>query len=50
MGGVESDCQKEIIVVDVDATIDDQPILGVGDQSETDDCEGLLNLDFMPQA
>lgn len=52
--------QKEIVdaekesndqtIPDVDATNGDQPILHIGDQSETDEYEGFLDLGFMAQA
>ena len=48
---VEADLQKEIVVVNIlyaDETIDDQPILDSGNQSETDEYEGFLDLGFMP--
>ncbi|CAI9262177.1 unnamed protein product [Lactuca saligna] len=35
---------------DANATTDDQPILYIGDQSDTDDHEGFFDLGFMPQA
>ncbi|CAI9290131.1 unnamed protein product [Lactuca saligna] len=51
IGRVEAELQKEIVIVDnlnTDATTDDQPILDTGDQSETIDYEGFLDLGFMP--
>ncbi|KAL7604296.1 hypothetical protein Lser_V15G15164 [Lactuca serriola] len=48
---VEADPQKQIVVVeilDANATTDDQPILNIGDQLETDDYEGFLDLGFTP--
>lgn len=41
--------EQEKNIPDADATIDDQPIPDVGDQSETNDYEGFLELGFMAQ-
>ncbi|CAI9289696.1 unnamed protein product [Lactuca saligna] len=55
-GRVEVYYQKEIVVVvkvskipDANATIDDQPIPYVGDQSEIDDYGGFLDPGLMPK-
>ena len=51
-GRVEANLQKEIVVADIlDAdTATYHPTIETGDQSDTNDYEGFLDLGFIPQA
>ncbi|CAI9267957.1 unnamed protein product [Lactuca saligna] len=51
-GRAEADLQKEIVIANIPYVVTkiDQPIPDTGNQSETDDYKGFLDVGFMPPA